>query len=310
MSEGTKIFAFPESGSTSGNGSNIDPALLMALNNNGGFGGNGNWMWIIFLFFLYPLMRNGGFGNWGGGNDNGTGYLANLANNDTGRELLMSAIQGNQASINSLASQLNCDINAVKTAINSEMAAIQNVGNQVGMSSLQTINAVQSGNTALGQQIASCCCENRLAIANQTNSLQSAINTVNTGLERGFSSNAYESQAQTCAIQNTVNLGVQSIKDATANQTTNIIAKLDQLQTSALQDKINELQEQRTQLQNQISQEQQNQAIQSMITPLQQELNAIKAAQPATATVTYPNLVGIPMSQYMNGYGYNNSFWN
>lgn len=308
MSDGTKIFTFPEAGTT-GNGSNIDPALLMALNNGGGFGGNGNWMWIIFLFFLYPLMRNGGFGNWGGNGNDGTGYLANLANNDTGRELLMSAIQGNQQAINSLATQLNCDINSVKSALNSEMAAIQNVGNQVGMSSLQTINAVQAGNTALGQQIASCCCENRLAIANQTNALQSAINTVNTGLERGFSSNAYESQAQTCAIQNTVNLGVQSIKDATANQTTNIIAKLDQLQTSALQDKINELQEQRTQLQNQISQEQQNQAIQQMINPLQQELNAIKAAQPATATVTYPNLVGVPMNQYM-GYGYNNSFWN
>lgn len=308
MSDGTKIFTFPEAGASGGNNS-IDPALLMALNNNGGFGGNGNWMWIIFLFFLYPLMRNGGFGNWGNNGNDGTGYLANLANNDTGRELLMSAIQGNQQAINSLATQLNCDINSVKSAINSEMSAIQNVGNQVGMSSLQTINAVQSGNTALGQQIASCCCENRLAIANQTSALQSAINTVNTGLERGFSSNAYESQAQTCAIQNTVNLGVQSIKDATVNQTTNIIAKLDQMQANALQDKINDLQEQRTQLQNQISQEQQNQAIQAMINPLQQELNAIKAAQPATATVTYPNLVGVPMNQYV-GYGYNNSFWN
>lgn len=65
MSE--KVFMFPE-GNTSGN-SNVDPALLMALNNGGGFGGNGNWMWIIFLFFLYPLMRNGGFGGFGCGND-------------------------------------------------------------------------------------------------------------------------------------------------------------------------------------------------------------------------------------------------
>lgn len=63
----------------------------------------------------------------------------------------MSAIQGNGNAINSLASQLNCDINAVKTALNSEMAAIQNVGNQVGMSGMQVVNAVQAGDTALGQ---------------------------------------------------------------------------------------------------------------------------------------------------------------
>jgi len=62
MASESKVFMFPEGNSQS----SIDPALLMALNNNGGFGGNGSWLWIIFLFFLYPLMRNGGlFGNNG-----------------------------------------------------------------------------------------------------------------------------------------------------------------------------------------------------------------------------------------------------
>ena len=44
--------------------------------NNGGFGGNGNWIWIIFLFLLWG--RNG-WGNNGGdcGNVLGTGYLSN-----------------------------------------------------------------------------------------------------------------------------------------------------------------------------------------------------------------------------------------
>lgn len=31
----------------------MDPASLVALMNNNGFGGNGSWIWIIFLFFLY-----------------------------------------------------------------------------------------------------------------------------------------------------------------------------------------------------------------------------------------------------------------
>ena len=54
----SKVFMFPDC--NQGTNSNIDPALLMALN-NGGFGANGNWMWIIFLFFLFPLIRRNGF---------------------------------------------------------------------------------------------------------------------------------------------------------------------------------------------------------------------------------------------------------
>mgnify|MGYP006916029022 CR=1 FL=1 len=142
----SKVFMFPES-----NSSSIDPALLMALNNNGGFGGNGNWLWVIFLFFLYPMLRNGGlFGNNSFGNSTG-GYLANMANNDVGREMLMSAIQGNGTAISNLATSLGCSVDAIQTAINGVMNSVNQVGNQVGMTGLQTINAVQAGNATLGQ---------------------------------------------------------------------------------------------------------------------------------------------------------------
>ena len=70
----------------------IDPNMLLAMKNNNGFGGEGGWfMWVIFLFFLMGWGGNG-FG-FGFGNQNGN--LPNLINNDAGRELLMSAIQGN-----------------------------------------------------------------------------------------------------------------------------------------------------------------------------------------------------------------------
>lgn len=59
----SKIFMFPDGGTRQT--SNDVNSLLPLLMCNGGFGG-GNWIWIIFLFFLYPLMRNGGlFGNMG-----------------------------------------------------------------------------------------------------------------------------------------------------------------------------------------------------------------------------------------------------
>nr|UVX49871.1 MAG: hypothetical protein [Bacteriophage sp.] len=94
----------------------IDPNLLVAMNGkngNNGFGGDGSWfMWIIFLFFLFPLFgRNGWGGNDGGcGGGAGAPGLAGLINNDNGRELLMSAIQGNGQAINNLATNLNCNV--------------------------------------------------------------------------------------------------------------------------------------------------------------------------------------------------------
>ncbi|WP_368137049.1 hypothetical protein, partial [Collinsella aerofaciens] len=130
MSE-TKTYVFPESGGNGGGSGmmamlapllqqkGIDPNLLVAMQgkNNSGFGGDGSWfMWIIFLFFLFPLFGRNGWGNNGDGG-NGGGFagagIPNLINNDAGRELLMSAIQGNGQAINNLATNLNCSIGQV-----------------------------------------------------------------------------------------------------------------------------------------------------------------------------------------------------
>lgn len=172
----------------------IDPNLLVAMNGkngNNGFGGDGSWfMWIIFLFFLFPLFgRNG----WGG-NDSGCGGgagapgLAGLINNDNGRELLMSAIQGNGQAINNLATNLNCSVGQIQQAINGVSAKVAEVGCQVGMSSQQIINSIQAGNCQIANQMAQCCCdvkgaiqqqgyENRIATINQTDDLKSNANT-------------------------------------------------------------------------------------------------------------------------------------
>lgn len=104
----SKVFMFPDS-----NKSNIDPALLMTLMNNGGFN-NGNWIWILFLWMMWGGYGNG-FGGFGG--NNGTGFLANQMNNDAGRDLLLQAINGRADSLNQLATMLNSDINTVKATL-------------------------------------------------------------------------------------------------------------------------------------------------------------------------------------------------
>ena len=129
---------FPEMGSNS-----IDPNLLMALNNNGGFGGN-NWIWILFLWLIWGW---GGNGNWGGNGSNG--FLSNQIANDS------------------------TEVSTVQNGIFTLNNAITSVGTQVGMSGLQIQNAIQAGNASIASQICQCCCENRLAICQQTNTLQS-----------------------------------------------------------------------------------------------------------------------------------------
>lgn len=310
----SKVYMFPDNNwmpllSSLMQQKGLDPNLLLARN-NGCFGNEGGWfMWVIFLFFLMGWGGNGwnGFGNRG--NLAGDAALGNLINNDSGRELLMSAIQGNGNAINQLASTLNCDINSVKSAINGVMSQIQGVGNQVGMSSQQIINAIQAGNCQIASKLADCCCENRLAICQQTNTLQNAINTVATGQERGFSSVAYETQKQTCDIQN-------SIKSATDA----ILAGQRDAEMREMQGKIDALREANSQKDVIINNGQQtavfNQMIQQATAPLagalatlQGDVNSVKCKLPETVTLPYSCATAVPTAAVYGGYWANNSLW-
>ena len=149
-----EVFMIPDN---RGGQSSLDPNVLLAsmMNGGNGFGGNGNWMWVIFLFLLYPLMRNGFWGNncFGGGDGN-LGSLGNLVNNDAGRELLMQAINGNNAAIRDLASMTGAQTSAIQQAICSVNNSITQLSGQVGMSGQQVINAIQFGNQGLAAQLA------------------------------------------------------------------------------------------------------------------------------------------------------------
>lgn len=115
---------------------------------------------LVVVHLDYPLWfcwGGNGFGNRFG---NGGGLPAEL-NGDVGREYLMSAIQGNGNAINQLASSLNCSTQQLQSALCNIQGLIANVGNQVGMSSQQIINAFQSGNQAVLTQLADCCCKIR-----------------------------------------------------------------------------------------------------------------------------------------------------
>ena len=291
--ESSKIMMFPEMGSN-----NIDPNLLLALNNNGGFGGN-NWIWILFLWMIWGWGGNG----WGGNGNNG--FLSNQIANDSGRELLMNAIQGNGNAIRDLASLLNTEVSTVQNGIFTLNNAITSVGTQVGMSGLQIQNAIQSGNAAIASQICQCCCENRLAIANQTNTLQAQA-----------AANQAADQLAVCQQTNTLTTqaerNTRDIVDAIQNQSIMINDKFCDLEKRELQDKINTLTADNALLRSNADNAAQTAFINEKFNTVAQELAAIKASQPSTVPVQWPQLTAVNTTPYAGGYygGWNGFFGN
>ena len=119
----------------------------------------------------------------------------------------------------------------------------------------------------------------------------------------------YEARIQT--IEQTNLLGSQAdrntkaITDAIAAQTIAMNDQFCALKERELQDKIDSLTAANTNLRGQIDNAAQTAAVASMLAPIQKEISEIKSAQPATVTVTYPNLTAIPSYYlYGNGTGY------
>lgn len=283
----------------------LDPNLLLAMNKNGnGWGDGSGFMWVIFLFFLMGWGGNG----WGGFGGNGRGAIANEINNDYGRSLLMDAIGGNRNAISNLATQLNCTEGQIQSAISALTSQVQSVGNQVGMSGMQTINALQQGNMQIAQQLANCCCENRLATCQQTNTLQAAINNVATGQERGFANVAYETQRQTCDLHN-------AIKDSTQT----IVNGQQQAVMREMQNKIDSLREENSTFKSSAMTSQiVGQAlapVNAVLAGLQKEVAGIKCKLPETVTLNYSQATAVPncVAAQMGLYGFNalnnGGFW-
>lgn len=294
----SKVFMFPE-----GTKGSIDPALLMALQNNGGFGGNGAWLWVLFMWMLWGANGNG-FGGFGG---NGTGYLSNQMNNDAGRDLILQALNGRADALSQLAGITNSSVDAVRTALGQIQLGIQQASSQVGLSGLQTVNALQLGNANLSRQICECCCENRLAIANQTNAIQSqmAANHAAATLQAAQS----EAADQLAVCQQTNQLGSQAdrntnaILNAISGQNTLITKEFCDLKERELQNKIDTQGDIITQLRGQISNDKQTEAFNAAFNALNEKLNIVASKQPNTVPVQYPNLVAANATPFV-GQGY------
>lgn len=303
MAQNEGVYVFPDAMAKA---SGIDPNLLLALQNGGGFGGNGNWIWILFLWLIWG---NNGWGGNGFGGNNGTGYLANQISNSEGRDLLLQAINGRADAAAQLANITNTSVETVKNGLFSLQNSINQVANQVGMSGMQTINAIQAGNASLGSQLASCCCENRLAICNQTNALQSqaAANHAATQLQMANIESADQLAVcqQTNALSSQADRNANAILNAINAQTVAMDNQFCALKERELQSKIDTQSDIITQLRGQISNDKQTLQFNAAFHALDDKIDAIAAKQPQTVPVTWPNLVAANATPYVGGYGYN-----
>lgn len=304
----SKIFMFPDGGTKQT--SDVNSLLPLLMMNGGGMNGGG-WMWIIFLFFLYPLMRNGGlFGNAGANGNGCLGPLANMVNNNDGRDLLMQAINGNGAAIQNLASMFGVKVDMIQAAINGVSNSVAQIGCKIDSSTGALLNAGTQNTMTLANQLATCCCnlknaitegnyQNQIATIQQTDTIKQSVGTVGSAVTRGFSDVGYALRDQTCNLDKSI--------DGVGDR---IIARLDASEKSAMQDKINALQ-------TQLTTEHQSgviaQQIAAAVNPIAAAVQEIKCAQPQTVTVPYqpfqaiPNCVAYQYGMYNNN-GLNN-FW-
>ena len=279
----------------------------------------------MYLVWLY-MMRWMNGGDWGNGNNCAQSMeastqrqiqtLADQMQDNHTSDLIMQAIQGNNNAIQEVSTRLGCDLNAIASAIQGVRSDISAVGSQLGFSSERIINAVNQGDCGVIQALKDCCCEtqksiltnnyeNRIAISGATATLKDSVNYVGLQVEKGFSNTNYETQAQTCALQNT-------IRDAGTANTNAIIAKLDAMQNQQLLDKLDALREKNSEQAVIINNAQQSAAfnqmlnsytapIASAVNSLQTELASVKCRLPETVTLPYSCATAVPSSLFYNG---------
>ena len=298
----SEIYQLPDN--SGNNGTNIPFSIPLGGFGMGGglFGGNYGMNGIADLFGLAIIAsmfgwNNGGFGNGGfGGGNSGAAFLANQLSNDSGRELIMNAItnqgEASRTAIQTLSTMLGQDFNLVNGAVNNVQNALQTLALQQAVSVPQIINSIQSGDASIISAFQKCCCDQQLALCNQTNTLQ-----------------------------NTMNANGQRNIDAIADLKATMIQSFCDVKEREMQSKIDTQADIITQLRNAADNAQQtNQIIgyvNSVVAPLQKSVTEIENKMPNTVPITWPNLTAVNTTPYVNGgfYGgfngyYGNGFGN
>lgn len=288
-----EIYQLPDNqGGNAGMG-NIPFSIPIGGFGGGLFGGNGfgndigGLIALAIVASIFGWNNGNGFGGFGGGNGQ-LGFLANQLNNDNGRDLIMQAVtsqgEASRTAIQTLSSMLGQDFNLVNAGVQNVQNSLQTLALQQAVSVPQIINSIQSGNSALAAQLAQCCCENRLATCQQTNTLQ-----------------------------NTMNANGQRNVDAIADLKATMIQSFCDVKEREMQSKIDTQADIITQLRNAADNANQTSQIigyvNSVVAPLQKSVTEIENKMPNTVPITWPNLTAVNTTPYVSGGYYPNGWY-
>lgn len=237
-----KIMALTENGNDL-----VMPVGPLYGNGTGGYGGfGGDWGSLIVLFLIAAMF--GGFGNgFGGGFGGGNGDFPWLMSGQAG---INANTNGGfrDAMLQDSITSVRDGINGISTQLCNGFTGVEQGANARQMSNMQTAfglqTAMNTGFNGIQNQLANCCCENRLATCQTQNTIQNEGN-----------------QTRFADANNT--------RDLLANQTANtqaILDKLCQLELDGKNDKIADLERQLTMANLQASQTAQNAFIQQGLT--------------------------------------------
>lgn len=302
-----EIYQIPENG---GSGMGNIPFSIPIGGNGGGLFGNGNntigeLIGLAIVASIFGWNGNGGFGG-GFGGGNGAGFLSNQLNNDSGRELIMNAVtsqgEAQRTAIQTLASTIGQDFNLVNGAVQNVQNALNQIANAQGINALQVINAIQSGDANLAAQFSQCCCQNQLAMANQTNTLQQSINGVQQSLAAKSAADQLAMCQQTYALSDTMNRNYLSLDN-----------KIDAMESSRKDREISAL---TAQVQKLESEKYSASLVQQAVSPvlgqlaaIQGEVEAIKRCQPPTITLPNNQYTAVPTFYANIGADFVASYW-
>lgn len=193
----------------------VMPFYGNGFGNNSGFG-EGGWLWLILILALMGGWgNNGNGGGFGGGFNNDYAWLSNgqkeiMQNTNDGFNSLhlSNQIEGVRDGVYGISNQLCNSTADIVQSVNNGFSSAEIANNSRQMANMQqSFNnqiATLQGFNGLGSQLADCCCENRLGIAN----LNSTI------------------LAENCADRAAL---ADGLKDVLINQTANTQKILDQL---------------------------------------------------------------------------------
>ena len=205
---------------------NNDPMAMAALMNQNDYMNN-PFAYLIWMIFAMRMWNNQD-GNQGNAIQSQLDAMRSQIADNQNSTLVMDAIRGNGTAITQLASNLNCDFNALNNAICSVRSGIQEVAGNINFSAERVINAANLGNMNIIQQLKDCCCqtqqniikmgyENQLGQKDMTNNIQQGFSYTNTGLERGFANIGNLIQTAVCNLQNSGTANTQRLIDVMNN---------------------------------------------------------------------------------------------